>query len=168
MNKLKCYTITGILFVLATGILLHFAYEWSGNNRIIGFYSAVNESTWEHMKLVFFPMLLYSLYMNKKLFNEYPCVTAALLSGILFGTLLIPVIFYTYSGILGQNLSILNISTFVTGVLISFFAVYKWSISCGLEDFLDSLVILVLCLAVCFLLFTYNPPTIGIFIDPTK
>ncbi|MDD7025196.1 MAG: DUF6512 family protein, partial [Oscillospiraceae bacterium] len=58
MNKLKCYTITGILFVIITGTISHFVYEWSQNNFILGLFFPVNESTWEHMKLLFFPMLI--------------------------------------------------------------------------------------------------------------
>lgn len=168
LNRLKRYTIVGILFSLITGTLFHFAYKWSGNNHIAGFFSAVNESTWEHMKLVFFPMLLYSFYMNRNLKNVYPCVTSALLFGTLLGTLLIPIIFYTYSGVLGQDLPIFNIGTFIISVLISFCSIYQLSLSCRLNAFQDSLEILVLFFAVCFLLFTYHPPTLGIFIDPTK
>lgn len=165
MNKLKHYTILGTIFVLITGTLLHFVYERSGNNLIAGLFSPVNESIWEHMKLVFFPMLLFSFYMNRKLKNNYPCVTSALLFGILLGTLLIPVIFYTYSGILDRHLLVLDIGTFILSVLISFYAVCQLSFSCRLEDFQDSLEILVLFFAVCFLLFTYHPPAIGIFMD---
>ena len=103
MSKLKYYTIAGTIFVIITGSLAHFVYEWSGKNFILGLFFPVSESTWEHMKLCFFPMLIYSLFMNKRLKDDYPCVTTALLSGILLGTFFIPVIFYTYSGILGSN-----------------------------------------------------------------
>lgn len=168
MNKLKRYTIYGIIFTLITGTLLHFAYEWSGNNHIVGYLSAVNESTWEHMKLVFFPMSLYYFYMNNKLKNEYPCVTSSLLFGILLGTLLIPIIFYTYSGILGRSLLILDISTFIICVFIAFSAVYRLSLSCRLKKFQVLLKLLVLLSAVCFLIFTYKHPAFGIFADPTK
>lgn len=65
-NNLKSNTFWGIIFVLITGTIAHFVYEWSDNSFIIGLFFPVNESTWEHMKLCFFPMLLYSLYMNKK------------------------------------------------------------------------------------------------------
>ena len=52
-NKLiKVFVIMTIL-VLISGVLLHFAYEWSGNNPLVGAFSAVNESTWEHLKLIF-------------------------------------------------------------------------------------------------------------------
>ena len=63
MKNLKLDMIIGIIFVSAIGTLWHFVYEWSGQNFIVGFFFPVNESTWEHMKMLFFPMLLYSLYM---------------------------------------------------------------------------------------------------------
>ena len=63
MKNLKSALIIGTIFVLITGILSHFVYDWSGQNFIVGFFSPVNESTWEHMKLSFFPMLLFSVYL---------------------------------------------------------------------------------------------------------
>lgn len=168
MNKLKHYTIIGIVLTLITGTLMHFTYEWSGNNPIVGLISPVNESTWEHMKLVFFPMLFYSFYMKNKLKNEYPCISSAMNFGILLGTLLIPTIFYTYSGILGYNLLILDIATFAISVLISFYAIYKFSLSCQLEKYQIQLRLIVLFFALCFVVFTNTPPNIGIFSDPNK
>ena len=49
------------LFISVLGVLLHFTYEWSGDNPIVALFSAVNESTWEHLKLLFFPMLLLTI-----------------------------------------------------------------------------------------------------------
>lgn len=166
MNKLKLYTIIGIVFVIITGSISHFIYEWSGNNFILGFFFPVNESTWEHMKLCFFPMLLYSLYMNQKLKYSYPCVTSSLLFGVLLGTFLIPVLFYTYSGILGRNIMLLDISTFIVSVLAAFFAVYKFTLSCKLASHTNLLKSLILAVAVCFFVFTYYPLSIGIFNVP--
>lgn len=166
MNKLKRYTIKGIFFVLIIGTISHFIYDWSGRNPILGFFFPINESIWEHMKLVFFPMLLYSLYMNKKLKSDYPCVTSALPFGILFGTLLVPIIYYTYSGVLGYHTAVLDIATFIISVLLAFFAVYKFSLSCILTDYQPFLDLLVLFFIICFLAFTYFPLDTGIFIPP--
>lgn len=166
MNKLKIYTVAGIIFTLIVGTLFHFIYEWSGNNYIVGFISPVNESTWEHMKLIFFPMLFYSFYMNYKLKSQYSCVTSALLFSIIIGTFLIPVIFYTYSGILGRNILFLDILTFIISVLIAFYAVYRLTLSCRLKNFETLPAVLLLLLSACFLVFTYNPPDIGIFRKP--
>lgn len=120
MNPLKRFTLIGIIFVLVTGSLAHFVYDWSLQNFIIGFFFPVSESTWEHMKLIFFPMLLYGLFLYSRLKEDYPCLASALPAGILSGTFLIPVLFYTYSGILGKNYMALDITTFVIAVLVAF------------------------------------------------
>ena len=58
-KRLYISTIIGTIFVSAAGTLLHFVYGWTGNHFIVGLFAPVNESTWEHMKLLYFPMLLY-------------------------------------------------------------------------------------------------------------
>ena len=57
-SKLVKWQIGVIVFSLIVGTLLHFTYEWSGENKFIASFSAVNESVWEHLKLVFYPMLI--------------------------------------------------------------------------------------------------------------
>lgn len=168
MDKLKRYTIIGIIFVLITGTLAHFVYDWSGNNAVLGLIFPINESVWEHMKLSFFPMLVYSLYMDKKVRDEYPCVTSSLLFGTLMSTFLIPVLFYSYSGILGYTSTVLDIATFIVSVLLSFWAVYRLSLSCRLVSYTPLLQFAVIITAVCFVIFTYFPPDIGIFQEPAK
>ncbi len=168
MNKLKRYTIIGTIFVLITGTLSHFAYEWTGNNTFIGFLFPINESVWEHMKLIFFPMLLYSFYMISKLDTDYPCISSASMFGVLLGTFLVPILFYTYSGILGYTTRFFDIGTFVVSVLLSFWVIYKLTQSCKLVPYEATLKTLVLVMAVCFFLFTYQPLDIGIFAEPVE
>lgn len=167
MKKLKHYTITGAIFVIITGSISHFIYEWSGRQFLLGFFFPVSESTWEHMKLCFFPMLIYSCFMNKRWKDAYPCVTSALLYGTLLGTFLIPVIFYTYTGIIGRNYLFLDIATFVISVLLAFLCVYRLTVSCKMFSHTFLLGSLVFVMAICFLLFTYLPPNLGIFIEPS-
>lgn len=166
MNRLKHYSIAGAIFVLIAGTLSHFVYEWSGQNFILGFFFPIDESTWEHMKLIFFPMLSYSLFMNRQLKDDHPCVTSSLLFGTLFGTFLIPVIFYTYSGILGKTNPAFDIATFVLSVLLAFLVVYRLTLSCRMKPYTLWLCLSVWIAAFCFLIFTYSPPNIGIFISP--
>jgi len=66
MNSKKLF-IWGFLFMSVIGTLLHFVYEWSGNNSIVRLFAPWNESTWEHMKLLFFPMLALVLFLFFKL-----------------------------------------------------------------------------------------------------
>ena len=155
MKALKRYCIIGTLFVIITGTLAHFVYDWSGHNYIVGFFFPVSESTREHMKLCFFPMLLYSLYMRHMLKDTLPCINSALPAGILVGTFAIPVLFYTYTGILGQNYLPLDIGVFVISVLLAFVVVYRLTSSCKSERFAGILWLSVAILGICFVWFTY-------------
>lgn len=167
MKLLKRYTIIGIVFVIITGSLFHFLYDWSGHNQIVGLFTPVNESIWEHMKLLFFPMLLYSIVMILKFKQQYPHITSALLFGILAGTLLIPSLYYTYTSILGKNFFVLDIGVFILSIVISFGLTYKLTLSHKLESYTFVLVLSVCVLLVCFWLFTYHAPNGVIFQDPT-
>ena len=67
-KHLKQYTLIGIIFVTIAGTLSHFVYEWSGKNPFLAlFLFPINETTWEHMKLVFFPSIVYATFMAYKI-----------------------------------------------------------------------------------------------------
>ncbi len=171
MNRLKLYIIIGTLFVLVTGTLSHFVYGWTGNNPAAGLFFPVNESTWEHMKLVFFPTLVYGIFLYNKLREEYPCIKAAIPAGILAGTFSVPVLFYTYSGILGKDNFILDIAVFILSVLIAFRIISRVARADEGKHLCTKttatlLSIAVVLLAVSFMLFSYNPPKLGIFAEP--
>ena len=48
----------------ALGVLLHFLFTWFPN-PVTALISPVRESVWEHVKLIFFPLLAASLYMGR-------------------------------------------------------------------------------------------------------
>lgn len=163
MDKLKRYTIIGTIFTIIAGIIGHFVYDLTGENFVAGLFFPVNESTWEHMKLVFFPMLVYSVFAEHKLKDESECISKAYMLGILAGTFAIPVIFYTYSGILGYNLAWLNILTFAVSVIIGFIVVYVTAKNCKSDKWSLLLKGLVFALIIAFMVFSYYPPDIGLF-----
>jgi hypothetical protein len=165
MKGFKLYIIAGILFVSVLGTLLHFAYEWSGNNFLVGLFTPVNESVWEHTKLIFFPMLLYSLWQSKKIANEYPSISSAMAAGALLGILLIITLFYTYSGILGYTFDFLNILTFFLSVIAAFYYVCR-SAARSYEKYENLLTILLLAVTSLYVIFTLYPPEIALFISP--
>ncbi len=166
MKSLKSYMIIGAIFVSILGTLLHFAYEWSGNNIIVGLFSPINESTWEHTKLVFFPMLLYTAYLNKKLGKEFPCVRLSMIFGEILGVILIIALFYTYSGIIGYHISFVDISIFYISVISAFYIAYKSTMSCYAKKFGTLLEILQITLICMYIIFTFLPPDIPLFINP--
>ncbi len=163
MDKLKRYTIIGAIFTIVAGIIGHFVYDLTGENFVAGLFFPVNESTWEHMKLVFFPMLVYSVFAEHKLKDESECISKAYMLGILAGTFAIPVIFYTYSGILGYNLAWLNILTFAVSVIIGFIVAYVTAKNCKSDKGALLLKGLVFALIIAFMVFSYYPPDIGLF-----
>lgn len=166
MKSLKRHTVLGILFVLLVGTLAHFLYDLSDHNHIIGLFTPVNESVWEHMKLLFFPMLLYSFFMTSQLKDDYHCIASSLCFGILAGTLLIPVLYYAYTALLGRNCFILDIGTFIVSVLFAFWISYRLTLSCKVKPYTAFLCILTGILFICFIRFTYHPPALAIFAEP--
>lgn len=159
-------TIVCALFVTILGTLGHFFYKWSNYNPYVGLFFPVNESVWEHLKLFFFPSIICYIALSFLKRENEPCIIYAFPKAIFLGTFLIPALFYTYSGILGFNVSFLDISTFYISVLLSFIYLYKSTISVKKLDYSLAQNIMLLFLAFLFMSFSYNPPDLGIFEVP--
>lgn len=166
VKGIKPYIITGILFVCFLGTLFHFVYEWSGENTIIGLFTPVNESIWEHTKLLFFPMMLYSLYPCKHPAIKKNCLSSAIFTGSLIGILLIITLFYTYSGILGFHVATVDISIFYISVISSFYMVYKLVTGCKMASYSSLLLFFQILMIFLFIIFTFYPPEIALFVSP--
>lgn len=167
-KRLLLWEAAGFFFVGAVGTLLHFVYEWSGGSVFAAVISAVNESTWEHMKLLFVPLFLFSVVQVCVLGSMYPNILAVRAISTLAGLLLIPMLFYTYVGILGKSISWMNIAVFFLADLGAFVLDYRllrrgrfsapWQQLLGL--------IILWALAFCFVWCTFQPPHIGLWQDP--
>lgn len=165
-NFILKFQIFSIIFTWILGTLLHFTYEWSNNNLLLAAFSAVNESTWEHLKLLFFPMLISTIigyfYIEKNNISNFLCAKTI---GIITSISFIIIFFYTYTGILGTNFAILDIGSFFVAVVLGEYVAKKIMTSdfkCNKAFPIISLIILLLC----FTIFTYFPPKIGLFKDP--
>lgn len=163
--KAKNKSIIGFFVILILGILLHFTYDWSGENVIVSFFSAVNESPWEHLKLLFWPALFYSIYEYFAYGKERKDFFAIKMTAILSALIFILTFFYTYSGILGFNLFLLDIFDFVMADFIFCYLSYKMYTLSDKGDVSDSVkaVFVLLILAMCFIFWTNNPPDLGVF-----
>ena len=109
-RRLFFWEAAGAVFTAAAGTALHFLYDWSGGASLAAAFSAVNESTWEHMKLLFFPLFLFTAVQAVCMGRGYPNFLAVRGLSALVGTALIPVLFYTYTGVLGFHTSRLKIT----------------------------------------------------------
>ncbi len=174
----------GAVFTFTLGTILHFVSDWFSSPlfRVIG---AANESTWEHLKLLAFPMLLFSLIEYIGYGKEIHGFFSIKIFSILIGMFVIVAAFYTYTGICGNNFLICDIAVFILGILAAYwFACRKLqkSLFSGNEfsytlkkpdgffrhpavSFLAFL--LLLALIVCFIYFSFYPPDIALFTPPT-
>lgn len=164
-NNILKFTIVSGIFVMILGTLLHFVYEWSGDNIFVASFSAVNESTWEHLKLLFFPMLITTIIGYFYFGTNYPNFLCARLLGILTALLFTVIFFYTYTGIIGTNFSFIDISIFFVAVILGEFVSYRILLS-SFKCNNSVAIFLLLILFICFIAFTYFTPEIGLFKDP--
>ena len=150
------------------GTLGHFLYEWTGENTLVGLFFPINESTWEHLKLLFFPTLIYSAIeffaSEEKPENYLPAVAISVICGMLT----IVTLFYTISGIIGYNIDIINISIYYVSIIVMLCKKRK-IISSGKfisktsKLFFGGVLVL---FALLFVIFSLYPPTLGIFTPP--
>lgn len=117
MKKSMFYwQVVGFFFTIALGVLLHFLFDMTNQNIIAALFSAVNESIWEHMKLLFYPTVLFAVLESRFIEQEYETFWCVKLKGILLGLVLIPMLYYTYTGIWGTSVDWFNIAIFVIAV----------------------------------------------------
>ena len=148
------------------GTLLHFLYDWLGESTWIAPFSGVNESTWEHMKLLFWPMFIYAV-MQSLFFRDTDGFWCVKLKGILLGLSLIPIIFYTYNGAIGKSPDWLNIAIFFISAAIAYIYEARRFKSEKTTCKNPKLALTLLCvIALLFIVFTFKTPEIGIFRDP--
>lgn len=167
MRKSAYWAIWGFLFTSILGTLLHFAFEWSGNMPVIGLVSAVNESIWEHMKLIFYPMAACAVIQYRFGQGRGEGYWCEKLVSILITLTLIPVIYYTYTGILGTSADWFNIAIFFISAGIAYRSEairFQKGRNCPLSDGVAGGLIAVI--ALLFVVFTFFPPKIPLFADP--
>ena len=155
------------LFISVLGVLLHFTYEWAGDNPIVALFSAVNESTWEHLKLLFFPMLLLTII--ELLFTEKRQLPSNYLFartiGILSGMAFIVIAFYTLTGVFAKLPDVVNITLYFLGVFLALCIENKINRG-NSQNHSAFAAIVLLALTIAFFVFTKYPPSIGLFANP--
>ena len=156
----------GVTFTAIIGTLLHFLYDWTGL-ALFAPISAVNESTWEHMKILFFPMLFFAVLQAFFFRQAQPNFWWIKLVGISVGVLLVPILFYTINGAFGKTPDWVNISIFFLSAFVSFlveYLLFKQNQTPFSSPILP--IRLLLFFATTFIWFTYSPPNIPLFLDP--
>ncbi|MBQ8043937.1 MAG: hypothetical protein IJ272_07310 [Clostridia bacterium] len=119
----KIITIACIVSILL-GVFLHFAYDLSGNSIVVGLFAPVNESVWEHLKLIIVPFTLFSVafyFYTKKKFSNMLLVT---LFGNIVGMFVVTTLYYLGTAIFAGDNMTYNIIIYAIGMIASYFILY--------------------------------------------
>ncbi|MBQ4274071.1 MAG: hypothetical protein IJB94_03775 [Clostridia bacterium] len=165
-RSIGLWQLWGFAMTSFLGTVLHFLYDWLGGAVWIAPLSGVNESTWEHMKLLFWPMFLYAIAQSF-FFKERGDFWCVKLRGTLLGLALIPILFYTYNGVIGHSPDWINIAIFFISAAIAYLYETKLFKDEALTCKRPKLAIGILCaIALLFVVFTFATPELAIFKDP--
>ncbi len=165
-RSISLWEFVGFGVAASGGTLLHFLYDWLGQAAWIAPFSGVNESTWEHMKLLFWPMFIYAI-VQSFFFRDRKDFWCVKLRGTLLGLALIPIIFYTYNGVVGKSPDWLNIAIFFISAAVAYIYETRLFNSGKVKCKSSKLAFAVLCvIGLLFGIFTFKTPELGIFLDP--
>ena len=159
------WEVGGFFFIGLVGAALHFTYELSDfSSNVVAYFSAVNESTWEHLKMVFFPGLVFALveytYVRDQVNNYVVAKTASLF----VMPLVIFVGWYIYAPAVGRSIYPVDLALFYLAVFIGQFVSYKLLTRPPLEKKLNNYAMgLFIVMFMVFSTFTFYPPRIFLF-----
>ena len=172
-GEYKIYTVTNIFMFflcLGLGFLSHFAFELLGENFFVGLFVPINESIWEHLKILYFPFIItafleFFIY-GKDVFNFF----SAKAFGLTAGLFSIITSYYTSVGAFGLSNMATNISIYIFALILAYvLSYYKMlkpsKMSGGLWE--TGAIFLMAVYFSAFVIFTYYPPHIPLFRDPT-
>lgn len=162
------WELMGFAVTSLTGTVLHFLYEWLGEATWIAPFSGVNESTWEHMKILFWPMFIFAI-VQSFFFKEESDFWCVKLRGILLGVGLIPTIFYLYNGVIGKSPDWVNIAIFFVAAVIAYiYETKRFKQETPTCPNQKNAIALLCLIAALFIVFTFLTPELNLFKDPTN
>ncbi len=162
-RKTRLWDLGLFLTVGILGVLLHMAGPIWSRYPLLRVIAPINESVWEHLKLLFYPALLVAIVRRLLLGRLQHGILQTFLEGTLLAMSLMLIGFYTYSGILGTQHHQANITLFFLCDLVLTLHVRLYA-ERQKKSSLPALFVWLL-LAGCFVWFSFHPPGIGIFQD---
>jgi hypothetical protein len=159
---------SGILFIFLAGAALHFVFKLSGDLRPIAIIAAVNESVWEHLKIGFWPALIWAIIELFAFGIRAKNFLFAKGFAFILSALLITGIYYITKAAGIESLPV-DIFNFFVSIVIAQIISYRLILVQKGYKVLN--VIGVLLIAACiaaFSILSYYPPHNPIFLDPVS
>jgi len=165
---LEIVLIISLIFLSLFGTFLHFTHGWFKNGILLHIFSAINESTWEHMKLLVAPTLLVGIFQYIVLRDSFPNILNSILILLTVQILSIPLLYEPLRVVLKRVHFIITILIFFLSIILGIFMEYIFLLS-GAFLFDEKIsLIFILILTVLFGIFTYYPPRVSLFKDPNS
>ncbi len=165
-RSVNLWQFSGFAIVSLLGTLLHFLYEWTGESVFAAPFSGINESTWEHMKLLYWPLLLFAV-IQSFFFRDTKGFWCIKFLGTFIGITAIPFLFYTLNGAFGKTPDYINIAIFfISAALAFFFEAVMLKSDRFFCPFPKLSLFLLVFIGVLFIVFTFYTPNIPLFRDP--
>lgn len=153
----------GIILLVETiaitmiGSLLHFTYQWAGEKKLVGIFAAVNESTWEHIKLALSGIFCCTL-VDVWFVGDNPNYWLAKSISFLVPIIVIPIIFYSYTSFTTRAVLPVDIASFAVTAFLSALA-FVWVLDLPAVGMVGEIISMILSLVIiaAYLLLTLFP-----------
>lgn len=163
---LRAWEIIGTISIIALGGVWHFVFDLANGWWPLAFVFPVNESVWEHLKLAFWPTLLFAVVEYWWLRDKAQNFLVAKVLSALIGPFLIVVLYYGYTAVLGRHLLALDLLIFAIAVVVAQWVSYRTITSVRDLGRYSGAAILVLGIAMAaFLTLSFFPPRLELFLD---
>ena len=161
MEKSSKKFILCYLAAAALGVLLHFLFAWFPN-PVLALISPVRESVWEHVKLIYFPLLAASLYMGR---GGSGTGRAPWLLSMAAACAVIPSVGYVYHIIFRGEAGIVDLILYLFALALGFLLPGTLWTLCGRPGMEKAAWVLTALLGAFIVWFTFFPPDAALFAD---
>lgn len=160
------FMIISIIVISVIGTLSHFLYDMTKHNKIVGLFTAVNESTWEHIKIGITPTIVWGL-VDGYIYGASPNYFFAKFISLMSIIILIPLLFYGYKGLFKKNNEVINVLIFYLVIIVSQYLFNYLIVSTSINYFGQYISCVGICvILICDMIFTLMPGKNFIFKDP--
>ncbi len=162
------WIIIGIPALFIIGSAMHFLYNILWKFSAVGLIAPINESIWEHSKMILWPLILWwSLYYRfraKKYEIDISKWFTGALVALVTSLLAMPMLYYFYTGAFGKHLLWVDVAILLIALLFGQLLglhTYRYGKGINVKFLLAAVSIII----VLFILFTFFPPHIPLFQD---
>lgn len=164
--KHKTFFILSTIFSIILGTVLHFTYNFLHKPFVLGFFLPINESVFEHLKLLLVPLALVGIaytILFKKQKNLWYYISISTIISMIF----IPIAHYLYTNLFNKSSAIFDIVIYIIAMIFANSYTYlKLTKETKQNDKNSIGILLLITIYFICMVFTIYPPQIELFKDP--